>query len=55
MIIRNADTAADIPAGYDKMVRNLRYYRDVISNYIYYYNELPDSGKLRFLKRVHYF
>jgi len=55
LILKSEDTTADIPQGYDKMVKNLRYYRDVISKSIYYYNELPDPGRLRFLKRVHYF
>ena len=55
LILKNGDMPADIPAGYDKMVVNLRFYRDIISSYINYYNELSDSGKLRFLKRVHYF
>jgi hypothetical protein len=36
LILKNADTTTDIPAGYDKMVKNLRYYRNEISSYIYY-------------------
>jgi len=55
LLLKNDDLTADIPAGYESLVKGLRYYRDTISQFINYYNELPETGKLRFLKRVHHF
>ena len=45
----------EIPPVYQALIRNFQYYRDVITQYTTYYNDLPDAGKIRFLKRVHYF
>ncbi|MGC4037112.1 MAG: zinc-dependent peptidase [Chitinophagaceae bacterium] len=45
----------DAAPEYGELVRTFSFYRDTISQFIYYYTQLPDAGKLRFLKRVHYF
>jgi len=49
---KNPDT---IPAAYKELAEITKFEHDTVSKYISYYNKLPDSGKLRFLKRVYYF
>ena len=54
-LLRNTNPAAEIPAAYKELTEALRFYHTTISQHISYYTKLPDGGKLRFLKRVHYF
>ena len=54
-LLRNSNPVEPIPAKYNELADTIRFYHTTIGQYISYYNKLPDPGKLRFLKRVHYF
>jgi Mlc titration factor MtfA (ptsG expression regulator) len=53
-IISNKNTDS-IPAAYKELSDITRFEHETVSKYISYYNQLPDVGKLRFLKRIYYF
>jgi Mlc titration factor MtfA (ptsG expression regulator) len=54
-LLRNTNPQVEIPAAYKKLTETARFYNTTISQHLPYYNKLPRSGKIRFLKRVHYF
>ncbi len=53
-LLRNANLP-EIPSAYKELTETIRFYHNTISQHISYYTKLPDSSKLRFLKRVYYF
>jgi Mlc titration factor MtfA (ptsG expression regulator) len=55
LLLQGSNPAGNVPAEYKELTENIRFYQTTISGHINYYNSLPDSGKLRFLKRVHHF
>lgn len=54
-LLNNKNPDEQIPVEYKDLTDKIRFYHTTIGQYMSYYNKLPDSGKLRFLKRVHYF
>jgi MtfA peptidase len=54
-LLRNKPPGSQVPAEYRELTETILFYHTTISQYITYYNKLPEAGKLRFLKRVHYF
>ena len=54
-LLGNKTPAEQSPVEYKELAETIRFYHTTISQYITYYNKLPDAGKLRFLKRVYYF
>lgn len=54
-ILRNTNPAQEIPPAYKDLTETIRFYHTTINQHIPYYAKLPNSDKLRFLKRVHYF
>lgn len=54
-LLRNKTSVDQAPVVYKELAETIQFYHTTISQYINYYNMLPDAGKLRFLKRVHYF
>jgi MtfA peptidase len=54
-ILQGTHPAQGIPPAYKELAETIRFYHTTISKHIRYYAQLPDSGKLRFLKRVRYF
>ena len=54
-LLSNKNPDANIAPEYQHLTDTVRFYHTTISQYISYYNKLPDWGKLRFLKRVHFF
>lgn len=54
-LLRNTNPQGKIPVAYKELTETARFYHATISQHIPYYNNLPRSGKIRFLKRVHYF
>lgn len=54
-LLRNTHPSPEIPPVYRELAETIRFYHTTINQYIPYYARLPNSGKLRFLKRVHYF
>jgi len=54
-LLRNTNPAREIPPDYKELTETTRFYHTTISKHISYYDKLPDSNKLRFLRRVHSF
>lgn len=54
-LLRNTGPVPEIPAKYKELAETILFYHGVISRYLSYYSSLSKNGKLRFLKRVHYF
>ncbi len=54
-ILHNTNPAPEIPPAYKELADTIRFYHTTIHQHLSYYTKLPNSGKLRFLKRVHNF
>jgi len=54
-LLRNTNPPQEIPPIYKELIETIRFYHATINQHISYYTKLPNSGKLRFLNRVHYF
>ena len=54
-LFSNRNAVDTISGEYKELANTIHFYHTTISQYITYYNKLPDAGKLRFLKRVYYF
>lgn len=54
-LLKNRISLQPTPKEYQLISNRVQFYHIVISNHFLYYLNLPDAGKLRFLKRVHYF
>jgi MtfA peptidase len=54
-LLRNTNLQGEIPPAYKELTETALFYHTTISLHIHYYNNLPRSSKIRFLKRVHLF
>jgi len=54
-LLRNTNPAPEIPPAYKEIAETIHFYHTTINQHLPYYTQLPNNGKLRFLKRVHSF
>ncbi|HKO82798.1 MAG TPA: zinc-dependent peptidase [Chitinophagaceae bacterium] len=54
-LLRNTNPAPTVPPAYKELTETIHFYHTTINQHLPYYTQLSKNGKLRFLKRVHYF
>jgi Mlc titration factor MtfA (ptsG expression regulator) len=54
-LLHDTNPVPEIPAKYKELTETIRFYHTTITKHLSYYTHLSKNGKLRFLKRVHYF